>query len=79
MFSLILMIIVFVILQMFGVQLIIKMLKNSQKIEEYRMNGDDVLRIFLMKKNRALAVILLVDWSILLVLIISIVNNVMEL
>ena len=79
MFLMIVLVVLFLILQIYAVNLITGMLKNAQKIEEYHMNGDDVLKRFLIKKNKSMAIILLVDWMITLILVIGIVNIVLDL
>lgn len=78
MFSLIITIVVFIILQIMGAHIIGKMLSNAQRIEEYHMNGDEVLKRLMMKRNKHLSVFLLINWVITLILVIGIVNGIME-
>lgn len=78
MFGFIITIVVFIILQVMGAHIIGKMLVNAQRIEEYHLNGDEVLKRLMMKRNKHLAFFLLVNWTISLILVFGIANDILE-
>lgn len=68
-------IIVIIFLQYFLTNLIIKMLQNSKKIEEYHMSGDMVLKLFLLKKNKQYLFYSVITVIIIILLIIRTINS----